>query len=303
MSITFPKSGPVKLKSLLGENPSTKSFKSGAIKSDLVSFDYDEHKLIHHGFKPMIREGRYDFGELAITTFLQAKSLGKPLVLLPAVIGARFQHHCAVYNADKGELKPTELNGKRIGVRSYPQTTVLWIRGILQNDYGMDPDKVKWTTFEDGHLSEFRDPPNAVRAPEGKKMNQMLIDGELDVILVGNGAPEGPQFKTVIPDPKAAAKDWYARTGAIPMNHMAVVRKELSEQRPDIVRELYRMLLASRDADTKPSADGLQMRQFGLENLRKTLELAVQYARQQKLLDKDLSVDDLFDETTRTLGA
>lgn len=301
MPKSYPATGPVKLHSLLADNPSTKSFKSGAVKSDLVSFDFEEHELVHHAFKPMVREGRFDWGELAIVTFLQAKYYGKPLVLVPAVIGGRFQHHCVAYNSDRGTLAPKDLNGKRIGVRSYTQTTGAWIRGILQNEYGVDPAGVRWVCFEDAHLAEFKDPPNVERAPKGKKLAQMLLDGEIDAAMLGNDMPKDPRVKTVIPDPKKDAKEWYERHHAIPMNHVVVVSKELSEQRPDVVRELYRMLLESRDLDTKP-VDGLQMRPFGAKALRGALEMIIDYAVQQKILGRRLSVDELFDDTTRTLG-
>lgn len=302
MSKMFPAAGPVKLYSLLADNVSTKSFKSGEIGSDLVGFDYEEHKLIFNGFKPMVREGRFDFGELAIVTFLQAKYYGKPLVLLPAVIGARFQHQCIACNTDYATLTPADLNGKRIGVRAYTQTTGVWVRGILQNEYGLDPDSVTWITFEDAHLAEFQDPPNVVRAPEGKKLTQMLFDGELDAAMLGNDMPKDPRIKSVIADPKKDAQEWFARRGVIPMNHVVVVSEALSKQRPDVVRELYRMLLESRDRDTKP-VDGVQMRAFGVEAIRPGLEMIIDYAFQQKIIGRRLSVDELFDDTTRTLGA
>ena len=225
MTQSFPADGPVRLRTLLADNASTKSLKSGAIASDLVAFDYDEHALVHEAFKPMVREGKYDWGELAIVTFLQAKYYGKPLVLLPAVIGARFQHQCIAYNADHGTLTTGDLTGKRIGVRAYTQTTGVWVRGILQNEYGVDPASVEWICFEDAHLAEFRDPPNVDRAPKGKKLAQMLLDGEIDAAMLGNDMPKDPRVKTVIPDPAKDAKEWYARRHVIPMNHMVVVER------------------------------------------------------------------------------
>lgn len=302
MTHSYAASGPVKLHTLLGENPSTKSLTSGAIKSDLVSFDFDAPDLIHHGFKPMVREGKFDWGELAIVTFLQAKFYGKPLVLLPAVIGGRFQHHCVAYNSAFGTLKPSDLNGKRIGVRSYTQTTGVWIRGILENDYGVDPASVRWVTFEDAHLAEYAEPANVELAPKGKKLKEMLFAGEIDAAMVGKDMPKDERIKTVIPDPEKTALAWHQRTGVVPMNHMVVVREELSRQRPDVVREIYRMLLESRDRDTQP-ADGLQMRPFGIEALGPSLETIIDYAFQQKVIGRRLSVDELFDDTTRKLGA
>ncbi len=300
MAKTYPETGPVTLHTLLADNASTKSLKSGAITSDLVRFDIEEHELVHEAFKPMVREGRFDWGELAIVTFLQAKFYGKPLVLLPAVVGGRFQHHCIAYNSDYNQLAPADLNGKRIGVRSYTQTTGVWVRGILQSEYGVDPDSVRWVTFEDAHLAEYVDPPNVERAPAGKKLKQMLFAGELDAAMLGNDMPKEPNIKTVIPDAKAAAKDWYTKRGVVPMNHMVVVREDLSRQRPDVVRELCRMLKESRDLDTQP-ADGIQMRPFGVAALRGALETAIEYAFQQKVIGRKMSVDELFDDTTRAL--
>ncbi|OBZ93426.1 phosphate ABC transporter substrate-binding protein [Pararhizobium polonicum] len=302
MPKNFPASGPVKLHTLMADNVSTKSLKSGAIRSDLVSFDFDEEQeLVHNSFKPMVREGRFDWGELAIVTFLQAKYYGKPLVLLPAVIGGRFQHQCIAYNTDRGTLSPGELAGKRIGVRSYTQTTGAWVRGILQNEYGVDPATVHWVCFEDAHLAEFSDPSNVERAQKGKKLSQMLLDGDLDAAMLGSDMPNDPRLKTVIPNPKKDALEWYERRHVIPMNHMAVVSEDLARQRPDVVRELYRMLLESRDLDTKP-VDGLQMRPFGTEALRPALETIITYAFQQKIIGRKMSVDELFDDTTRALG-
>lgn len=302
MTRTYPATGPVTLHTLLGENPSVKSLRAGTVRSDLVRFEYEDHDLVHEAFKPMVREGRFDWGELAIVTFLQAKFYGKPLVLVPAVIGGRFQHHCVAYNAEKGTLAPGDLAGKRIGVRSYTQTTGAWIRGILQNDYGVDPATVRWVCFEDAHLAEFKDPPNVERAPKGRKLAQMLLDGEIDAAMLGNDMPKDPRVKPVIPDPETAAKAWHARTGVVPMNHMIVVRPELSERRPDVVREIFRMLLESRDLDTKP-VNGLQMRPFGVEALRGSLSTIIDYAHQQGIIGRRLSVDELFDDTTRALGA
>jgi len=301
MTYSYPASGPVTLHTLLGENASTKSLTSGAIKSDIVSFDFDSPELIHHGFKPMVREGKYDWGELAIVTFLQAKFYGKPLVLVPAIIGGRFQHQCVAYNSDKGDLKPADLNGKRIGVRSYTQTTGAWVRGILQNEYGVDPANVEWVVFEDAHLAEYKEPSNVHLAPKGKKLKEMLFSGEVDAAMIGSDMPDDPRIKTVIPAPKADALAWHERTGVIPMNHMVVVRSQLSQQRPDVVKEIYRMLLESRDRDTKP-VNGLQMRPFGVEAMRPSLEMVIDYAFQQKILGRKLLVDELFDDTTRTLG-
>src|SRR4051794_27785577 len=153
--MAIPSTGPVKLKLNLADYPVTKALKEGKVSSSLVSFAFCGPPTAHDGFKPMVRDNKFDCGELAIITFLQAKAYGKPYVLMPAPISGRFQHHCIGYNSGVvGDLKPKDIEGKRVGVRSYAQTTGLWVRGVLQHEYGVNLDKVTWVTFEDAHLAE-----------------------------------------------------------------------------------------------------------------------------------------------------
>src|SRR5215472_5098754 len=129
---------PVRLHTLLADYPNTIALKKGEVRSPVVSFDFADIKVANQGFKPLVREQKFDAGELAIVTFLQAKLYGKPYVLLPAVVMGRGQHHTIAYNAERGALRPADLPGRRVGVRAYSQTTGVWLRGILANDYGVD---------------------------------------------------------------------------------------------------------------------------------------------------------------------
>src|SRR6266853_3067186 len=176
-----PSEVAMRLRILLGDHPGTAALKNGSIKSDLVEFDFVDYSPAHKGFKPMVREAAFDVSEMAIVTYLMAKSFDKPMVLLPNVVVARFQHGHALYNAKRGTLKPPELNGKRVGIRSFTTTTGAWLRGILANDYGVDLKSIDWVTFEDAHIAEYRD--TTVRAPQDKQIIQMLVDGELDAAL------------------------------------------------------------------------------------------------------------------------
>ena len=139
----------MRLRMLLGDHPGTSALKTGAIKSDLVAFAFADYAPTHRGFKPMVREQAFDLAELAIVTYLMAKGFGKPMVLLPDVVVARGQHGYALYNAKRGTLTPSDLNGKRVGIRSFTTTTGAWLRGILANDYGVDLDSIDWVAFED----------------------------------------------------------------------------------------------------------------------------------------------------------
>ncbi|HET7910890.1 MAG TPA: phosphate ABC transporter substrate-binding protein, partial [Pseudolabrys sp.] len=180
----------VKLYTLLGDYPNTRALKTGEVTSDLIDFVFADVKVSNTAFKPLVREARFDLGELAIVTYLQAKAYGKPYVLIPATVLGRGQHHTIAYNPGRGRLSASDLTGKRVGVRAYTQTTGAWVRGFLADDYNVDPARIRWVTFEDPHLAEYRDPGFVARAPEGKAMIQMLLDGELDAAIVGDKLPD-----------------------------------------------------------------------------------------------------------------
>src|SRR6202158_4951995 len=110
---------PKHLRTLLGDHPNTSALRTGKIASEQVVFDFFDSPPTNKGFKPMVREQAFDVSEMAIVTYLMAKSVGKPMVLLPNVVVARFQHAYAVYRAELGHLKPRDLEGRRVGIRSF----------------------------------------------------------------------------------------------------------------------------------------------------------------------------------------
>ncbi len=234
------------LRTNLADYPVTMGMKDGRIVSNLVRLDFCGPKTAHDGFKAMLREGAFDAGELAIVTYLQAKAWGKPFVMLPTPVVGRFQHHCIGFNQDFGHLNPKDVEGRKVGVRTYAQTTGLWVRGILQHEYNVDLDKVTWLTTDESHLAEYKDPSNCKRLPASAKLGQMMLDGEIAAAILGSDMPKDPRVRSLIPDPFVAAERWYRREGFIPINHIFVVREELSKQRPDIVREIFRMIVESR---------------------------------------------------------
>ncbi|MBS0536972.1 MAG: phosphate ABC transporter substrate-binding protein [Proteobacteria bacterium] len=295
----YPAAGPVTLATNLADYPVTRALKSGAVTSDLVNFDFCGPKIANQGFKPMVRDGKFDAGELAIVTFLQAKVYGKPLTLLPAVVMARGQHHTINYNVARGQLSPKDIEGKRFGTRSYSVTTGVWVRGILKDEYGVDSNKVTWCTVNDGHLAEYQDPANVERLPAGSDIEKMLIEGELDGAILGGDLPNEPRVAHLIPEPQKAAEAWSKKHGMVPINHLFVVRSDLAKQRPDVVREIFRVLKASK-AQGVP-AGGIDPVPFGVDNNRKALETIIRYSYEQRIIPRIISVDELFDDVTRDL--
>jgi 4,5-dihydroxyphthalate decarboxylase len=290
------------LYTLLGDYPNTMALKKGEVTSNLIDFGFADVKVSNTAFKPLVRQAKFDVGELAIVTYLQAKAYGKPYVLIPATVLGRGQHHTIAYNPRRGPLGASDLMGKRVGVRAYTQTTGAWVRGFLSDDYGIDSAKIHWITFEDPHLAEFNDPAFVTRAPEGKTLVKMLLDGELDAAIVGDKMPD-ERLAPLIPDADAVARKWAERHGGVPINHMMVIRNTIAQSRPDLVVEIYRMLRESRRA-VPPPADGsvLDPWRFGVEANRHSLKTIIDYSFRQKLIPKLFSVDELFDDCTRALG-
>jgi 4,5-dihydroxyphthalate decarboxylase len=300
-SVTSTVSPPQKLYTLLGNHAGTEALKNGRVFSPLVTFEYADVKVINTQFKPMIRDAKYDFGELAIVTFLQGYEYRKPYLLLPGTILGRGQHHTIFYNSDRGPLTPGDLNGKRVGVRAYTVTTGAWVRGFLTEDYGVDPTNVTWVTFEDPHLAEYREPAHVQRAPAGKELKQLLLDGEIDAAILGDVAEQGP-LKHLFPDHAAEAQRWARAHGGVPINHMAIIRREIAESRPDVVREVYRLLKESRVAAALPTGADDPLR-FGVGATRRSLEQIIAYSHQQGLISRPLTADELFADAVRVLGA
>ena len=296
---THPKS---RFSTLLGDYPNTHDFRTGRLRPTGVAFDFADVTVPHTAFKRAVRELEFDICELAIVTFLMAKAAGKPLVLLPAVIFGRLFHPFLKYNPEKGPLAPSDLEGKRVAIRSSSVTTVTWLRGVLARDYGVDLSKVRWVTFEDAHVAEYRDPPNVERAPAGKTISDLLVSGDVDAGVVAEGAGSDPRLRTLIPEAANAAATWQTRTGILPINHMVVVKASVSRDHPEAVREFYRMLVESKAAAGLPVAGQLDTCPIGLAANRRNLEVVIDFVFTQGLIPRRYEVDELFDDATRSLG-
>jgi 4,5-dihydroxyphthalate decarboxylase len=299
---TFPAKGPVSLRTNLADSPTAAALKSGAVSSPLVNFDFAGPKVANEGFKPMVREGKFQAGELAIVTYLQARAYGKPLMLLPATMFGRFQHHMLATSTLRGAVKPKDLEGQKVALRAYSQTTGVWVRGLLQHEYGVDLGKVTWLCRDDSHVAEAPDPANVERIPDGaKSLENLVLDGDVIAGILGNELPKDPRVRHFFQDYPALARAWHAKYHTVHINHLFVVHADLTKERPDVVKEIYRVLAESKAAaNLKGDVDLLP---FGLSNMRRALELVIGYAFEQKLLPRLLSVDELFDDTTRALGS
>ncbi len=299
----FPATGPVTLRTNLAASPTAKAVKAGEVSSPLVNFDFCGPETANQGFKPMVREGKFDAGELAIVTYMQALDFGKPLVLLPAVMVGRYQHQFFVCRKERAPMDPKTLEGKKVAVRSYTQTTGVWVRGILQDEYGVDLSKLKWLCWDDPHLAEYTDPPDLVdRAPPGSKsLNELALAGEADAVIPAADLLANPEMATVIGNPDETGRKWGEKYGCGHVNHFFAVHSALPKERPDVVKEIFRVLKDSKARAGLPKAGEIDQLPFGVENCRKSIELIARYAYEQKIVKKLYKIEDLFDEVTISL--
>ena len=293
---------PLVLKAALKTYPHTRALKAGELTSPVVDLRFEDVEPIHRAFAPMARRQVFDVSELAIVTYLQAKAYGKPVVLLPAVVAARFQQGCLIYDAQRAKPDLGQLAGKRIGVRTYAQTTGMWVRAILGEMHGVPLEKIEWVTIEGGHLEEYADPAFVRRADVDKQLLPMLRAGEIDAAILGNDLPEGPEFKPLIDNAAAADLEWYGLHRYVPINHVVVVTRALAESNPQAVRAVYDLLKRGKESVAAENAGKADKLLFGYDALRGPLEETIGFCEQQGLLPRKLTVDEVFADSMAILG-
>jgi 4,5-dihydroxyphthalate decarboxylase len=273
------------LRTALGKSPLVRALKQGAVASDRVSFDFVEVDPVTRAFRRMTRALEFDLCEMALTTHAQALAYGKPIRALPVVLLRGLHQSALICRRDSPLRGPEDLIGKRIGVRAWSQTTGVWVRGILQDEYGIAPEAMTWVTEEDAHVQEFADPPFVQRIGPGQQLPAMLVSGEIDAGIALTIEP--PQVRPVIPDADAVAAEWSRRTGVFPINHVVVVKTALLAEHPWLADELMRLFVASRERSGEATP-------YGIDANRPAIELLMRYASRQGLIPRAYAVDELF---------
>lgn len=275
------------LRTALGKHDHVKPLKDGSIQSDRVRLELVEFDPLPKAFRHMVRGGDLDVSEMALTTHLLAHHFRKALTALPLPLWRRLHHSnlvCAVGSTIAG---PKDLEGKKIGVRAYSQTTGVWIRGILASQYGVDLNRITWVTMEDAHVAEYQDPPGVIRHAGGKSLRELLLSGELAAIM-GERDVDPNHIRPVIADADAAAEKWSRETGIFPVNHVVSVRTELLQRHPWLGDELMRMF------ETARVKSGTRTPPYGLEPNRAPMQMLLDFAASQRLTPRTYRVDELF---------
>jgi 4,5-dihydroxyphthalate decarboxylase len=258
---------------------------------------------------------------MAITTYICAKAHGKPMTAVPVFLVRAFHHGAILANAKAGIARPKDLEGRKVGVnRGYTVTTGVWARSILQQEHGVDLSKITWVLSGDEHVAEYRPPENVVPIEAGKKMDDMLVSGEL-AAAIGVDVKH-PDVKPLIPDALEAGLAALRRNGHYPINHTVVIKDELIAKHPDLAADVFNAFAESKrryverlkaDQIEKPTeVDAMHKRvmaisgdplPYGIAPNRKVIEELIGHALKQGIITRPVTADELFAPSTRKVVA
>lgn len=323
----------------------------GKLHLTLACWDYDRTRALQEGRVPvegveltylplrveetfwrMLRYQEFDAAELSLGSYLMAREKGYPrLIAIPVFPSRAFRHSCIYINTDSGIKEPKDLAGKKVGVPEYQITMAIWARGILQHEYGVKPEQMKWFTGGEEHPGredKIRHdlPPNLDIRPIGPEqtLSSMLERGELDAVISAHmPSPfvrRSPKVRRLIQNFRAVERDYYRRTKIFPTMHTVALREEVYEKNPWVAQSLCKAFAESKricqesmyefsalkymlawsiaEMEEEREIFGEDLWPYGLAANRHVLETLVQYAHEQGLIKKLPDVKALFAPNT-----
>ena len=262
-------------------------------------------------YAKLFTEPPYDVMVVPITNFLIAVDLGRPLVGIPVFPDVSFAHTGAQVNTDAGIATPKDLEGKRVGVRGWGFNPGTWLRGALADVYGLDATRVHWVEAEPNSLMNA-DYPRDSRFSVSKGGDQVaeLESGALDAVLFDrSGPPLGGNRARLFDDPLAAALEYHAQTGVLPVNVMLVAKRDVLDANPGLAQAIVGASDKAREAYYAHASDddehmglpvgwlrqhGLFPHENGLERNRNAIETIVRYAADLGLISRRFTPEELF---------
>src|SRR5215469_2830365 len=222
-----------------------RALKEGAVVPAGFPLAFEEVPVLVDAFRRMVRELAYDVCEMALTTYLTAREHGVRFTALPVFLVRGFHHGATLVRRDGAITESAQLAGRRVGVnRGYTVTTGVWARAIMATGYGLDLDRVTWVLSGDEHVAAYQPPRNVVPAGSGKKLGQLLLDGELDAVI--GATVDSPDVVPLIPDPEAAAIAAVRDHGRYPINHLVVIKDEVFERHPGAAGAIFEAFAESK---------------------------------------------------------
>jgi len=305
----------------IGDYDRTGALKTGAVRPQGV----DLNILTLSPEEIFYRIGRFlafDACEFSLSTYTIRRGRGEPMIAIPVFPSQMFRHSSIFIGDRAGIREPKDLRGKRVGVPKYHMTAAVWIRGLLDDEYGVAPKDIRW--FEGGEGARVKEvdvtlPPDVrlEHVPDGKHLGDMVAAGELDAFIgARRPAAYGKGVSRLFPDFRAAERAYYERTRIFPIMHTVVLKEELVTQHPWLPRSLYDAFTEAKrlayerlhftaalltslpwqvaEAEETRALMGDDPFAYGLARNRKTVETLAAYSFRQNLAPRRLTVEEMF---------
>jgi 4,5-dihydroxyphthalate decarboxylase len=323
----------------------------GKIRLTLACWDYDRTRALQDGrvevegvdltylplrveetFWRMLRYQEFDACELSMGSYLIDADKGSHRFIPIPVFPSRAFRHSSIYiNTNSGIQEPKDLAGKRVGIAEYQMTMAIWVRGILQHEYGVPPEKIKWFTGgqeEPGRVDKVKHdlPPGIDIRPIGPEqtLSSMLESGEIDAMM-STYLPlpfvqRSPKVRRLIANFREVEREYYHRTKIFPIMHTVVLREDVYQKYPWVAQSLYKAFCAAKtlcqesmyefsalkymlawsiaEMEEEKEIFGEDLWPYGLESNRHVLETLVQYAHEQGLIKERVDSKSLFAPNT-----
>ena len=307
------------LRTVVGNYGLTRSLKENPDARGGLDLEFVEFDSIPAAMRRQVRDLEFDVCEMALTTYLCARAAGKAITAIPVFVTRNFHHWAAFRHVDTGIRGPKDLEGRQVAVnRGYTVTTGLWIRGVLQHEYGVDLDRITWLPTDEEHVAEYRAPPNVDYRFRSRSAEELLLKEGVGA-AVGDVRSSAPEIKPLIPDAREAGFAYYRKTGIYPINHMITLSQRAVAARPTLARELFEIFKAAKGTYLKrldAGGDGSTADQaalalkavvgdpfpYGVAANRKALEAATHFCVEQHMTRDKLAVEPLFTSDTLALG-
>ena len=303
----------------------TQALRAGTIAPDGIELNYITLQPAEI-FWRMLQYREFDVAEMSLSNYTTLVSQGDPpFIAIPVFPSRVFRHGYFFVNPDKGIGHPRDLAGKRGGVPEYSMTAAVYMRGLLQHEYGVLPKQIEWVQGRADRLGR-KLPPDVrlTQAPSGTELGDLLERGEIDFMLTANNPLSfrrgSPKVRRLFPDYAELEKDYYRRTKIYPIMHTIVIRREILERDPWVALSLYKAFCAAKERSYEllletgsPKASfawlqpmieeerriiGADWFPYGIESNRESLGSLLQYTHEQGLSGRPLRVEELFAPST-----
>ena len=294
----------------LDDHEYLRALRADPAQIDGVELKFADIRPIHKAFRPMMRGEGIDIGEMAIATYVQARAAGRPVWMLPIAANGRFQHDQIRYAPMvSGEFDVRGLAGRRVGVRAYSQTTGVWIRAFLREQFGFDHRWIEWIVLEGPHEDSFETPSYVREIAPDRSLSELLLAGEVDVVI--GKVPNDPRFSPLLTDAGFRARQWYQMREFVPVNHVMTVSAPFLEESPEqlaAVCDVFAAAVANRELPAKATdpawawRDDLDLVPRGWGALAPAVRYIADALVAQDLIPSGLNDDDLIHPALRGLG-